>query len=98
MTSTSLIEIQDDLAASRSGDREAFGRLVARYQGMVHAVAYSHTGDAALSEDIAQETFLAAWQRLDRLRSPERFGPWLAGIAPRAEGQRTRSKMGILRW
>lgn len=81
MTSTSLIEIQDDLAASRSGDREAFGRLVARYLGMVHAVAYSHTGDAALSEDIAQETFIAAWQRLDRLRHPERFGPWLAGIA-----------------
>ncbi|HLL22446.1 MAG TPA: RNA polymerase sigma factor [Kofleriaceae bacterium] len=67
--------------ASRRGEHEAFGHLVERYQDVVCAVSYSSTGDRGLSEDVAQETFIAAWRHLDRLRNVVRLGPWLCGIA-----------------
>ncbi|MFT3694138.1 MAG: sigma-70 family RNA polymerase sigma factor [Kofleriaceae bacterium] len=69
------------LEASRRGEREAFGALVERYQGVVCAVSYSRTGNRALSEDVAQDTFLAAWHQLDQLREPNRVRAWLCGIA-----------------
>lgn len=69
------------LAASRRGERAAFAQLVERYQGVVCAVSYSGTGDRALSEDVAQDTFLAAWRQLDQLREVERLRAWLCGIA-----------------
>jgi len=67
--------------ASLRGEHEAFGHLVARYQDVVCAVSYSSTGDRGLSEDVAQETFIAAWSQLDRLRDTVRLRPWLCGIA-----------------
>jgi RNA polymerase sigma factor (sigma-70 family) len=67
--------------ASRRGEHEAFGRLVARYQDVVRAVSYGATGDPGLSEDVAQETFIAAWRQLDRLRDTMRLRSWLCGIA-----------------
>ena len=54
--------------ASRRGETAAFGALIERYQGVVCAVTYSRTGDRSLSEDVAQEAFIAAWRQLDRLR------------------------------
>ncbi|HSD88668.1 MAG TPA: RNA polymerase sigma factor, partial [Kofleriaceae bacterium] len=67
--------------ASLRGEHDAFGHLVARYQDVVCAVSYSSTGDQVLSEDVAQETFIAAWRQLDRLRNSQRLRPWLCGIA-----------------
>jgi RNA polymerase sigma factor (sigma-70 family) len=67
--------------ASLRGEHEAFGSLVERYQNVVCAVSFSSTGDHVLSEDVAQETFIAAWRQLDRLRDTVRLRPWLCGIA-----------------
>lgn len=81
---TVLTRDTDDAAlvqASRAGDRQAFGRIVARYQTLVCSLAYSATGSIARSQDIAQETFVAAWQRLSSLREPGRLRAWLCGIA-----------------
>jgi len=69
------------LEASRRGERDAFGALVERYQHVVCAITYSRTRDQALSEDVAQETFIAAWKQLDQLREPGRLRSWLCGIA-----------------
>jgi RNA polymerase sigma factor (sigma-70 family) len=63
------------------GDREAFGRVVERYQGLICAIAYSACGDVGRSEDLAQETFLAAWRNLDSLKDRSRAKQWLCGIA-----------------
>jgi RNA polymerase sigma factor (sigma-70 family) len=63
------------------GDREAFGQLVARYQSPVCALAYGACGNISHSQDLAQETFLIAWRNLRELREPEKFKPWLFGIA-----------------
>lgn len=63
------------------GDAGAFAALVGRYQSLVCAVAYSACGDLAQSEDIAQETFWAAWRQRTALEAPERLRGWLCGIA-----------------
>jgi RNA polymerase sigma factor (sigma-70 family) len=68
--------VQDSLA----GNRDAFGRIVKRYQSLVCSLAYSTTGDLGHSEDLAQETFVAAWKQLRSLREPEKLKSWLCGI------------------
>ncbi|MGD0461199.1 MAG: sigma-70 family RNA polymerase sigma factor [Tepidisphaeraceae bacterium] len=71
------------VAASRGGDREAFGRLVRRYQGMVSGMIYAYCGDLHRSEDLAQETFISAWKSLSALREPGKVAPWLYQTARR---------------
>ncbi|MCL2347888.1 MAG: sigma-70 family RNA polymerase sigma factor [Planctomycetaceae bacterium] len=66
---------------SRSGDRESFGQIVRQYQGIVSGIIYGILGDFHKSEDIAQETFLIAWKKLDELRDVEKLPGWLCGIA-----------------
>jgi len=69
------------VAASISGDRQAFGHIVERYQNLICSVAYSATGSLTQSQDLAQETFLAAWTQLRSLREPMKLRAWLCGIA-----------------
>ncbi len=71
------------IGKSRDGDREAFARIVEKYQGMVSAVTLNIVGDYAQSEDLAQETFLTAWKKLPELREPEKSASWFYGIAKR---------------
>lgn len=66
--------------SSRAGDRDAFGRIVERYQSLVASIAYSRTGDLASASDFAQETFVTAWRSLGELREPALLKSWLAGI------------------
>lgn len=63
------------------GSVEAFEILVRRHQSLVAAVAYNACGDLALSEDVTQETFWAAWRERASLLDPGRLRPWLCGIA-----------------
>lgn len=81
-TMTTLMHDDAELVrTSLGGDREAFGAIVSRYQSLVCAVTYSGTGSLAASEDVAQETFITAWKRLNRLSDPSKLRPWLCGIA-----------------
>ena len=64
-----------------SGNRDAFAEIVIRYQTLVCSLAYSATGDLNRSEDLAQETFVAVWQELAKLREPEKLRAWVCGIA-----------------
>jgi len=66
---------------SLTGNREAFGQIVARYQTLVCSLAYSGTGSLSQSEDLAQETFVAAWKQLGNLREPHKLRSWLCQIA-----------------
>ena len=61
-------------------DPESFGELCRRYYHPLVAVADSILLDHHLAEDAAQETLAQACRQLDRLRRPERFGPWVAAI------------------
>lgn len=69
------------VANSLAGDREAFRQIVERHQTLVCSLAYCATGSLTQSEDLAQETFLAAWRQLAGLREPAKLRPWLCGIA-----------------
>src|SRR5262245_40161808 len=62
------------------GDREAFSKIVERYQSLVCSLAYSACGAFGTSEDMAQETFITAWHRLKDLREPSKVRQWLCGI------------------
>lgn len=64
-----------------AGRRNDFGVLVRRYLPTVLAVAHGHLGNPADAEDVAQESFLAAYQRLNTLREPHKFPSWLLAIA-----------------
>ena len=68
---------------ARHGDRRAFGDIVERYKTLICSVAYSACGHLARSEDLAQETFVAAWRQLGDLREPHHLKAWLCGIARR---------------
>ncbi len=64
-----------------AGETKAFEALVKRYEGRVRTAAYWVTGNVYIAEDAAQEAFLAAWMKMDRLREPEKFGVWVQQIA-----------------
>jgi RNA polymerase sigma factor (sigma-70 family) len=63
-------------------DQNAFGELVRRHQSPVRAFLMRMTrGDLHLADDLAQETFLKAWQKLRTFRGDSRFSTWLFAIA-----------------
>lgn len=66
-----------------AGDRAAYGILYDRYAPLVRAVCHDDTRSLADAQDLAQDVFLRAYQRLGEFRRPESFGPWLIGIARR---------------
>jgi RNA polymerase sigma factor (sigma-70 family) len=66
-----------DVVAAGSGDRAAFGRLVDACAGVVTSIAVAIVRDPDTGDDVAQEVFLAAWQRVHTLRNPDSFLPWL---------------------
>lgn len=65
----------------RNGDREAFRTLVERYQGMVYDLTCRYADRRAESEDLAQDIFLLAYQRLEQLDRADRFASWLYAMA-----------------
>lgn len=69
------------VAACLDGNRDAFGRIVTRYQSLICSLAYSATGCLGQSEDLAQETFITAWKHLRHLRERGKLRAWLCGIA-----------------
>jgi RNA polymerase sigma factor (sigma-70 family) len=75
---------------SLAGNRDAFGQIITRYQSLVCSLAYSATGSLSQSEDVAQETFVAAWQQLADLREPHKLRAWLCGIARNLIGKTLR--------
>ena len=63
------------------GEKEAYGMLYDRYAPLVRAVCYDAVGNLVDAQDLAQDVFLRAYDKLDTLRDPDRFGKWLIGIA-----------------
>ncbi len=63
------------------GDDSAFAELVEKYQKQVHALVWRKIGDFHIAEEITQDTFLKAYQKLGTLKKPQRFVSWLYVIA-----------------
>ncbi len=68
------------VTTAQSGDLEAFGEIVRRFQDMAYAGAYAMVGDARLAEDVAQEAFMEAYLNLPKLREAAAFPGWFRHI------------------
>ena len=82
-SNSSVLEEPGDASlviASLGGDRQAFGKIVNRYQRLLCSLAYSSLGSLSESEDVAQEAFVEGWKKLGSLREPEKLKSWLCGI------------------
>ena len=66
---------------SRQADTAAFEELIRQHQRMVHALTYRMTGSLADAEDLAQETFIRAYDQLGNFRGTAKFSTWLYRIA-----------------
>jgi RNA polymerase sigma-70 factor, ECF subfamily len=67
--------------AARTGDEEAFGRIVDRERVALEAHCYRMLGSAHDAEDAVQETFVKAWRALLKYRGESALGTWLHRIA-----------------
>jgi RNA polymerase sigma-70 factor (ECF subfamily) len=74
----------DELAAlAAANDGAAFGNLVGRHQGVVRGFLRRLTKDEMVADDLAQESFLRAYQKIALYRGPDRLRSWLLSIAYR---------------
>src|SRR5215470_7669280 len=79
--------VETDIArlvrGARGGDRAAFGELYRRFARMVHGVVLARIARPGKNDvdDIVQDVFVTALERLHELREPAAFGGWLATIA-----------------
>jgi RNA polymerase sigma-70 factor (ECF subfamily) len=76
-------EVTRLVRAARAGDRAAFGELVRRFEGAVYAIALRKLGRPLEAEELAQEVFIKAYEKLDQLKVPAAFGGWLRAITVR---------------
>jgi RNA polymerase sigma factor (sigma-70 family) len=72
----------DDVRAAAAGDRHAFQRLYHLHVGRVHGAVYRLAGyDHTRAEDLTQDAFIRAWQKLPGFRHESAFGTWLYRLA-----------------
>lgn len=72
----------EDVRAAASGDRVAFQRLYRRHVDRVYGALLRLAGyDHARAEDLTQDAFVRAWQKLAEFRHESAFGTWLYRLA-----------------
>lgn len=76
------LDIARQVQQARCGSQAAFAWLYRTFAPLVHAIHLGMTSRAQ-AEELTQETFVIAFGKLEQLREPERFGPWIAMIARR---------------
>ncbi len=77
------MSIQDDITLvelCKAGNMDAFSSLVDRYRDAVFNLAWNLCGDSHSAEDIAQETFIKAYNKIHQYNPQYKFRSWLLGI------------------
>jgi len=89
-----LERADDRIVAGRAidGDVDAFAVLVRRYTPMMRAYALRMLNASADVDDVVQESFVTAWQRLPELEEPAKVKSWLMRIVSRKAVDRVRSR------
>jgi len=77
---TELADVAELVMRARRGDGAAYGELVRRHMRAAYAVALAVLGRPADADDIAQDAFVTALERLRDCREPARFSGWLLQI------------------
>lgn len=75
---------------AREGDRDAFESLVRRHLRAAHRVALSRTGDRHDADDVCQDAFVRALERIEDCRNPQSFRAWLLAIVRNCAADLTR--------
>jgi RNA polymerase sigma-70 factor (ECF subfamily) len=82
---TLMADADADLVSHcQSGDTSAFEELIRRHQQMIHALTFRMTGSATDAEDLAQETFIRAFDQIGSFGHGAKFSTWLYSIAVHA--------------
>jgi len=76
-------EVADLVVQAQLGCRDSFGELVERFERTIYAIAFRRLNNHAEAQEIAQEVFVQALEKLDQLRQPECFPGWIRSIAAR---------------
>ena len=76
-----LAQVDVLVERARGGDSAAFGRLVERFRPRIYALGLHLTGSRAEADDIAQEAFLRAWNRIGSFEGRSQFFTWIYRIA-----------------
>ncbi|NQX03003.1 sigma-70 family RNA polymerase sigma factor [bacterium] len=74
-------EIADVMQTVLAGNSQEFSRLVGEFGLSVRSFIYARVQNAADAEDLAQETFIAAFRGLSKFQTGQSFEAWLIGIA-----------------
>lgn len=91
-----MVDEPDDatlVTRTRAGDPDAFAALAARHGPRLVRFLTTMTGDGARGEDLAQDTFVAAFRKLPQLADYAKFGSWLLAIACNHCRQHLRSEV-----
>ena len=83
---------------ARAGDVAAFERLYRRHVGRVHALCLRLTRRSAEAEDLTQEVFVKAWQKIGTFEGRSRLSSWLHRMAVNAVIDRRRSTDEEISW
>ncbi|QEF96940.1 ECF RNA polymerase sigma factor SigW [Stieleria maiorica] len=90
------LSVAELVIRAQGGDRDAFGELFDRYRSAIVAGAMSRVRNADEADELAQDVFIQAMQKIDQLRVPEAFGGWLRQIVHRMAINRvTRNRSAI---
>jgi len=79
--STSGRNADELISRVRAGETHVYGELVRRYRPEVRKVALLMLADGLVTENVVQQTFINAYERLDDFRRGEEFGHWVKAIA-----------------
>src|SRR5262245_25972626 len=93
---TAQPEEADLVRRSQAGEAAAFQALTVRYYRPVSAFLLKRVGRVDVVEDLAQDTFLAAFRSLGEGAGPQHFSSWLFGIAHNLAGKWLRRKRPVL--
>ncbi len=71
------------VVAAQQGETEAFGELASRFERMVYIVCMQRLRDHAEAQEVSQDVFIKAFEKLYQLQEPKAFPGWLRSIAVR---------------
>jgi RNA polymerase sigma-70 factor (ECF subfamily) len=69
------------IQAVLAGEKQGYEKLYDRYGPLIRAICYDTTCNLADAQDLTQDVFIRAYERLGRLHNRDIFGKWIVGIA-----------------
>ncbi len=72
---------ESDVALATTGDRRAFERLYQANAGRIFALCVRMAGDRTRAEELTQDVFVRAWEKLHLFRGESSFGTWVHRLA-----------------